>query len=225
MVQNKNSKDIVSDIVKFLNLSDSLEEILSSLCEASISNEDDVVSYLSKYLDQLLDHNNRAAIRSDFLEFKNIKDTIVAYNSFDILIGESSNKYKEPIRTFRDSVLGASCINDFVNGLVTLRNLLSFKKDITKSLFYIKLPDMFEEPGDKSIILKLLITFDTMSRRPAYRIETYYGIHEIDSSMLMSYGMVQKLSDFYKSYTYESETGKPYYKVLQEYNMRNSEQQ
>ena len=97
--------------------------------------------------------------------------------------------------------------------------------DITKSLFYVKLPDMFEEPGDKSIILKPLITFDAMSRRPTYRIETYYGIHEIDSSMLMSYGTVQKLSDFYKSYTYESETGRPYYKVLQEYNMRNSEQQ
>ena len=68
--------------------------------------------------------------------------------------------------------------------------------DITKSLFYVKLPAMLEEPGDKPIILK---------------------------SMLMSYCMVQKLSDFYKSYTYESETGRPYYKVLQEYNMRNSD--
>ena len=110
--------------------------------------------------------------------------------------------------------------------------------DVTKSLFYVKLPDIFEEPGDKSIILKPLITFDTlglgvllrstidlgMSSRPTYRIETYYGIHEIDSSMLISYDMVQKLSDFYKSYTYESETGRPYYELLKEYNVRNSEQ-
>ena len=95
--------------------------------------------------------------------------------------------------------------------------------DITKSLFYVKLPDMFEEPGDKSIILKPLITFDAMSRRPAYRIETYYGIHETDISMLLTYDMVQKLSDFYKSYTYESEAGRPYYELLKAHNIRNSE--
>lgn len=94
--------------------------------------------------------------------------------------------------------------------------------DVTKSLFYVKLPDIFEEPGDKTIDLDG--DFIGMSRRPTYRIEIYYGIHEIDSSMLMSYDMVQKLSDFYKSYTYESETGRPYYELLKEYNVRNSEQ-
>ena len=33
----------------------------------------------------------------------------------------------------------------------------------------------------------------------------------------MTYDMVQKLSDFYKQHTYESETGTPYYELLKTY--------
>lgn len=92
------------------------------------------------------------------------------------------------------------------------------KIDITKALFYIKLPDIFEEPGttdDKTVILKPLLTLDDMMR-PVYIMETYYGTYENDGSMLMTYAMVQKLSDFYKQHTYEVETGRLYCELLNE---------